>query len=93
MLTLVYILFCIQSQSNLLLHGMFGLESLQLLCSRTHDFVRRRNKLLLSDTWSIMQSVVLHVQGNSRLAVKTRLQNSAVVVEAFGILLLQSLLW
>jgi hypothetical protein len=41
-----------QLQSDLLLHGVLGLESLQLLCSGAHDFVGWRNELGLSDVLS-----------------------------------------
>jgi len=41
-------------QCGLLLHGVLGLESLQLLCSGAHDIVRRRDKLLLSGVSLVM---------------------------------------
>ena len=75
---------------RLLLHGVFGLEGLQLLRRGGLDFIRRRDKLLgpgcelaVSGSHGVMR-VCVYV----RLCVDARVEHLAVVVEAFGLVLL-----
>jgi hypothetical protein len=75
---------------------VLGLESLQLLCSRAHDVIGRRDELLLSKFMLATTCEGCMFGAGMRhllLAIQLRLQNLTVVVEALRVLLFSHLLW